>query len=180
MTIHDSRHPGARLKMDYEFFMQMALEEAQQALVRKEFPVGCVMVYEDSVLVTGARHHSAPENQNELDHAEMLALRRLVELGGKIDRSKVVVFSTLEPCLMCYAALIVNGIRHIVYAYEDVLGGGTGLELTNLNPFYKEMNVVIVPGILRHGSLGLFNKFFSDPCNDYLKGTLLAEHALRQ
>ncbi len=110
----------------------------------------------------------------------MLALRRLVELGGKIDRSKVVVFSTLEPCLMCYAALIVNGIRHIVYAYEDVLGGGTGLELTNLNPFYKEMKVVIVPGILRHESLGLFKKFFSDPRNDYLRGTLLAEHALRQ
>ncbi|NVM20840.1 MAG: nucleoside deaminase [Desulfobacterales bacterium] len=166
--------------MDYEFFMEEALQQARKALGAGEFPVGSLMVYEDRVLVTGARNHSDPDRQNELDHAEMLALRRLVDLGGGIDREKVALFSTLEPCLMCYAALIVNGIRNIVYAYEDVFGGGTKFDLTALNPFYRDMNVTIVQGILRDKSLKLFKSFFSEPNNDYLKGSLLARYTLEQ
>jgi len=166
--------------MDYEFFMSKALEEAHQALSMGEFPVGCVMVYEDRVLVTGARHHSTPDNQNDLDHAEMVALRRLVGLEKKIDREKATLFSTLEPCLMCYAALILNGIRQIVYAYEDVMGGGTNIDLERLNPFYKDMEITVIPHVLRQDSLMLVKKFFSDPQRGYLKGTLLAQYTLRQ
>ena len=166
--------------MDYEFFMSKALDEARKALSMGEFPVGCVIVYENRVLVTGARHHSAPDNQNELDHAEMLALRRLVGLEKKIDREKATLFSTLEPCLMCYAALILNGIRQIVYAYEDVMGGGTNIDLKRLNPFYKDMEITVIPHVLRQESLTLVKKFFSDPQRDYLKGTLLAQYTLKQ
>ena len=166
--------------MDYEFFMSKALEEARQALSMGEFPVGCVIVYENGVLVTGSRHHSAPDNQNELDHAEMLALRRLIELKKKIDREKVTVFSTLEPCLMCYAAIIVNGIKQIVYAYEDVMGGGTSLDLKRLNPFYRDMDIRVLPHVLRQESLILFKRFFSDPQSGYLKESLLAQYTLKQ
>ena len=166
--------------MDYEFFMSKAIEEAHQALSRGEFPVGCVMAYEKGVLVTGARYHSVPDNQNELDHAEMLALRRLVDLNEKIDREKVTLFSTLEPCLMCYAALIVNGIRQIVYAYEDVMGGGTNLDLKRLNPFYRDIEITVVPHVLRQESLMLLKRFFSDPSSNYLKESLLAQYTLNQ
>jgi tRNA(adenine34) deaminase len=166
--------------MNDERYMEKALEEARGALGMGEFPVGCVMVYEDKVLVTGARQHSMPQSQNELDHAEMLALRRLIDLGERIDRAKVTLFSTLEPCLMCYAALIVNGIRDIVYAYEDVLGGGTGVDLSSLNPFYKDMEVSIVSGVLRYESMLLFKQFFSDPRHEYLRDSLLAQHAMSQ
>ena len=166
--------------MDYEFFMSTALEEARQALSMGEFPVGCVMVYENRVLVTGARHHSTPDNQNELDHAEMLALRRLIDIDEDIDREKITLFSTLEPCLMCYAALILNGIRHIVYAYEDVMGGGTNLDLKGLNPFYRDMEITVVPHVLRQESLKHLKGFFSDPQSGYLKETLLAKYTLDQ
>jgi tRNA(adenine34) deaminase len=166
--------------MDYEFFMLKALEEARRAFGMGEFPVGCVMVYEDRVLVTGSRRDSAPDKQNELDHAEMLALRRLVDLDTNIERGKVAVFSTLEPCLMCYGALTMNGIRHIIYAYEDVFGGGTKVDLNEVNPFYGEMKFTVVPGVLRHESLMLFKRFFSDPNNDYLRGSVLARHVLNQ
>lgn len=164
--------------MDYQFFMGKAIEEAEQALYTGEFPVGCVMVYEDRVLVTGSRRRSSSAKRNELDHAEMLALRRLVDMEEDIEREKVTLFSTLQPCLMCYSALIVNGIRTIVYAYEDVLGGCTELDLKSLTPYYQEMEVAVFSGILRQQSLDLFKGFFSDPHNDYLRGTVLAQHAL--
>jgi tRNA(adenine34) deaminase len=166
--------------MDYEFFMSKALEEAHQALSMGEFPVGCVIVYESGVLVTGGRHHSSPDNQNELDHAEMLALRRLVNLEKNIDREKVTVFSTLEPCLMCYAAIILNSITQIVYAYEDVLGGGTNIDLRSLNPFYRDMEITVLPHVLREESLTLFKRYFSDPKSGYLKESLLARYTLNQ
>ena len=166
--------------MDYAFFMSKALDKAHRALSMGEFPVGCVMVYENRVLVTGARLHSTPDNQNELDHAEMLALRRLVDIHEKIDREKITLFSTLEPCLMCYAALILNDIRHIVYAYEDVMGGGTNIDLERLNPFYKDMKITVIPHVLRQESLKLLKEFFADPLSDYLKESLLAQYTLKQ
>ena len=166
--------------MDYEFFMKRALDEAQQALSLGEFPVGCVVVYENDVLLAGARKHSGTDSLNELDHAEMAALRRVVSLEKKIDRHKLILFSTLEPCLMCYAAILLNGIRQIVYAYEDVMGGGTNIELNKLNPFYRAMKITVIPHILREKSLTLFRDFFSDPSNDYLRESLLAEYTLKQ
>ena len=127
--------------MDDESYMEKALEEAQQALSRGEFPVGSVMVYKGSILVTGSRCRSTTDKRNELDHAEMVALRQLADTRQHVERENITVFSTLEPCLMCYSALVVNGIRRIVYAYEDVLGGGTKLDLKSLTPFYKEMKI---------------------------------------
>ena len=164
--------------MDHEFFMKRALKEAAQALKIGEFPVGCVVACDSQVLVAGSRHNSAPDQYNELDHAEMVALRRLAELGPDIEKGRLVAYTTLEPCLMCYSALLLNGIRHIVYAFEDVMGGGTGLDLTGLHPLYSNMKIQVSGGVLRKESLALLKAFFSDPRNDYLKGTLLARHAL--
>ena len=164
--------------MDYEFYMQKALAQAEQALEAGEFPVGCVLVYRDEILKTGARRGSIGSSRNEIDHAEMVALRRLSDLGEAIDHGQVTAFSTLEPCLMCYGALILAGIGEIVYAYEDVMGGGTGCELSRLTPLYRDSSLKVVPGVLRAESLKLFKKFFADPVNDYLNPSLLAEYTL--
>jgi tRNA(adenine34) deaminase len=90
------------------------------------------------------------------------------------------VVTTLEPCLMCFSALIVNGIKTIVYAFEDVFGGGTTLNLKGLKPFYRSLDIEIISGVLREESLELFKTFFSDPDNGYLKNTPLARQVLRE
>ena len=164
--------------MDYEFYMRQALEQAEQALAAGEFPVGCVLVYQDKILGTGARRGSVPGDRNEIDHAEIVALRRLSNLGDTVDHSQITAFSTMEPCLMCYSALILAGIGKIVYAYEDVMGGGTGCELSRLTPLYRDSPVKVMPGILRAESLKLFKEYFADPANDYLRQSLLAEYTL--
>ena len=158
--------------MDYAYFMKKALEQARQALAAGEFPVGCVLVYQDKILVTGARRGSVGDDRNEIDHAEIVALRR------QVDHSQITAFSTMEPCLMCYSALILAGIGKIVYAYEDVMGGGTGCELSRLTPLYKDSPVKVVPGILRAESLKIFKDYFADPANDYLSQSLMAEYNL--
>ena len=164
--------------MDYEYYMKIALDQARLALGAGEFPVACVLVHRNRILVTGARKGTTGDGLNEIDHAEIVALQRLVELENQVERSQITAFSTMEPCLMCYSALILAGIGNIVYAYEDVMGGGTGCDLSQLNPLYKNSSVKIVPNILRHESLKLFKDYFVDPANVYLKRSLLAEYTL--
>ena len=166
--------------MDYEYYMTKALEQAEAALAAGEFPVGCVMVYENKIIASGARENSTENCTNEIDHAEMIALRLLSEFETKIDLKKVTLFSTLEPCLMCFGALLISGVRNIVFAYEDAMGGGTRCDLSNLPLLYKENQVSIIPDILREKSLHLIKTFFSNPENTYLKGSLLATYTLRQ
>lgn len=81
---------------------------------------------------------------------------------------------------MCYSTLVLNNVRTIVFGYEDVMGGGTNLDLLTLRPLYAEMEVKVIPHILRQECLTLFQTFFQDEANDYLKDSLLAQYTLRQ
>jgi len=161
-------------------FMQEAFADAQTALAHREFPVGCVLVYQDRVIARGRRLHSTGKGLLELDHAEITALRNLDRSGLDVKMHEVIAYCTMEPCLMCYAALLLNGIRYIVYAYEDVMGGGTGLPLQKLSPLYRNMSVNIVPHVMRAESLALVKAFFRDPDNDYWQDSLLARYSLEQ
>jgi tRNA(adenine34) deaminase len=166
--------------MDYEYFMKKALKQAKNAFSAGEFPVGCVIVHEDRILTTGARKGTTGNIPNEIDHAEMIALKRLAHLEINRDNKRIVLFTTLEPCLMCLGALILNGVSEIVYAYEDVMGGGLSCDLKNLMPLYKNSPISVVPNILRKESLELFQAFFNNSENSYWQGSLLADYTLRQ
>ena len=170
----------------HEHFMGLALQEAKHALAAGEFPVGCVIVGKDSsgtdgVVATGTRKNSV-EHANEIDHAEIVALRNLASNNGNGKKSDkpYSVYCTMEPCLMCFAALILAGARHVVWAYEDVMGGGTACDLSNLPPLYSQSGVVVTPKVLRQQSLRLFKDFFSSPDCRYWNGSLLAEYTLKQ
>ena len=166
--------------MDYERYMEMALKEAEKALAAGEFPVGSILVYQGRVLVSGTRTGTQEAFTNEVDHAEMIALRRLMDIREPVERHEITLFCTMEPCLMCLGALILNNIGRIVYAYEDVMGGGTSCDLTRLAPLYRNRSIPIVPNILRSKSLELFQTYFRNPENAYWRGSLLARYTLKQ
>ncbi len=163
----------------HEKWMRAALAGAEAALALGEFPVGCVMVFENRIVSAGKRINSRTDG-NELDHAEIVALRSLASLLPGIDYSRVVAYSTMEPCLMCFSTLILNGIRTIVYGYEDVMGGGSHLDLSMLPPLYRGMEVKVIPGVCRQESLAIFKKFFLDENNLYWQDSLLARYTITQ
>lgn len=168
--MHSSRH---------EQFMHTALTEARRALEAGEFPVGCVLVLDNLIVVgRGRRRHSSGSGVNEIDHAEIVTLRSLLREQPGIDCARITVYSTLEPCLMCYAALLLSGIRHFVWAYEDVMGGGTSLPLERLAPLYQDMEPELVPHVLRQESLSLFVAFFQQ--YSYWQNSLLARYTIEQ
>ena len=164
--------------MDHQKHMQEALAEAKMALAAQEFPVGCVLVRDGKVVARGHRQNSRAGECNEIDHAEVVTLRMLLARHPDTDCSRLVAYSTMEPCLMCYSTMLLSGIRHFVYGYEDRMGGGTNLPLAQLNPLYAEMSVRVEAGVLRDESLQLFQRFFRN--FPYWQDSLLSEYTLAQ
>lgn len=166
--------------MTDDWFMTQALAQARAAFSEGEFPVGCVIADAHRILALGRREGTSNGRANETDHAEIVALRRLFESGGHESSGPISVYCTMEPCLMCFGAILIAGIHRIVYAYEDVMGGGTSCDLSHLPSLYSAAPVEVVPHVRRGESLALFKTFFSRPDNPYWKDSELARYTLAQ
>ena len=166
--------------MTHETNMGHALAAARHALDKDEFPVGCVVVLDGRVIAEGQRANTRQTVPSELDHAEMIALRRLEALDGSLDRRRMVLYATLEPCLMCFGAILLSGIGTLVYAYEDAMGGGTGCDRGRLPSLYRDNPLRIVPGVCRRESLTLFQNYFQRPHITYWRESPLALYTLGQ
>ena len=166
--------------MTDEYFMKKALAQAENAFSVGEFPVGCVIADKNNILVTGFRQSTSGQHSNEIDHAEIVTLRAFYEKKTVKNMNELTLYCTMEPCLMCFGAILISGIHRIVYAYEDVMGGGTKCDLSKAAPLYSDNDVSIVPYVLRRQSLALFKEFFLQPENDYWKNSLLAKYTLAQ
>jgi tRNA(adenine34) deaminase len=166
--------------MNDAYFMKMALAEAEKALAGGEFPVGCVLVAGSQVVAAGSRTGTSGEGWNEIDHAEIVALRQMLANYPESPPSPLAVFSTMEPCLMCMGALLINQVTEIVYAYEDVMGGAINCRLSDLGPLYRDIKLDIRAHVMRPESLALFKTFFEKPGNAYWRDSLLARYTLAQ
>ncbi len=158
--------------------MRVALQEAKGALEGGDFPVGCIVVAQGRVVASGRRSGTAEGPGNELDHAEVTALRRLLEAGGVPDGSDATLYCTMEPCLMCFGAILLSGVSRVVWAYEDAMGGGASCDLSSVGPLYREAGVAVQGRVLRGESLALFKTFFSNPDNGYWKDSFLERYTL--
>ncbi len=170
------------MKLEYEFFMEKALGQARMAYDAGQFPVGCVIVQGGTVIAEGARtgtDKTAPFF-NEIDHAEIRALKSLACGRAGFSARDATLFCTMEPCLMCFSAIILSGIKTIVYAYEDVMGGGTKADLNRLPALYRDADVAVIPHVLREKSLDLFYDFFNKEDNLYWRNSMLEKYTLAE
>jgi tRNA(adenine34) deaminase len=167
--------------MSHEYFMKEALALAEKAFKEGEFPVGCIIVSENRIIARGARKGTSNGAFGETEHAEIIALRTLDNADPvNSGRDKMTLYCTMEPCLMCFASILLSGIGTVVYAYEDAMGGGTKIDLKSLPPLYSAKKISVISGILRKESLDIFKVYFSNPANSYWKGSLLADYTLKQ
>lgn len=162
----------------HQQYMHAAITQAQEALNLGEFPVGCVIAGPEGILASGQREGSILNGGSETEHAEIIALRHLNQNYPDRPREDLVIYSTMEPCLMCFGAILISGITAIVYAYEDAMGGATSCDLQALPPLYANSGVVITPHVMREESLALFKCFFSRPGNTYWKNSFLESYTL--
>lgn len=104
--------------------MRLAIEAARAAAARGEVPVGAVLVKDEQVIASGG--NSPIASHDPTAHAEVLALRAGGELLGNYRLDDTVLYVTLEPCLMCAAAMVHARVRRVVFGAFDPKAGAAG------------------------------------------------------
>jgi len=98
-------------------FMQLALDEAYQADKLDEVPIGAVLVQDGQLLASG---HNCPVSSHDPSaHAEIMALRGAGQWLRNYRMPGSTLYVTLEPCLMCYGALLQARVARVVFGAPD-------------------------------------------------------------
>lgn len=138
-TQSDSREAFCPNDGEITEWMDKAFDMAKDALDNGEVPVGCLLVYKDEVI--GKGRNEVNETKNATRHAEMVALDELIQWCGlrglqlKEVCDGTVLYVTVEPCVMCAAALRLFNIPVVVYGCRNDRFGGCGsvLEISSAN-----------------------------------------------
>ncbi len=140
------------IKFNDEYYMKLAYKYAKLAYEKDEVPVGAVIVKNNIVL---AKSYNLVETLTDVTaHAEMISI---TSATNKINSKYLVdctLYVTLEPCVMCFEALIMSRISKIVYSVSDQKKGGISTQLK------KNHKILISSGILQKESLDLIQRFF--------------------
>jgi tRNA(adenine34) deaminase len=142
-----------------EYFMRLALREAERALEHEDVPIGAVIVHEGEVI-------AAARNERELRgdptaHAEVLALREAATHLGTWRLLDTTLYVTLEPCAMCAGAVVLGRVPRVVYGADDPKAGAAGSVLDVLAEARLNHRPVVDRGLLAGESANLLRTFFA-------------------
>ena len=143
-----------------EYFMRLALREAERALEHDDVPIGCVIAHEGEVL-------AAAGNERELRgdptaHAEVLALREAGRALGGWRLDGCALYVTLEPCAMCAGAMVLGRVPRVVYGASDPKAGMGGSLGNLLQDPRLNHRCVVTPGVGAEASSALLKSFFRE------------------
>lgn len=107
-----------------EFYMNYALKEAVKAFDKEEIPVGCVIVFQNSII---AKTHNQVETlKDPTAHAEILAITAAAEYLSSKQLAGCSMYITLEPCAMCAGAIVLAKIENLFFGAYDIKSGACG------------------------------------------------------
>jgi tRNA(adenine34) deaminase len=140
-------------------FMRQALALAADAGRAGEVPVGAVLVREGAVLATGANRPIS--SCDPTAHAEIVALRAAGQVLGTYRLADTVLYVTLEPCLMCAAAIVHARVRRVVFGAWDPRAGAAGSMLDAFALPGHNHRVDVFGGVLDQECAALMQGFFA-------------------
>jgi tRNA(adenine34) deaminase len=141
--------------MTEEYFMKMALEEAEKAFAEGEVPVGAVVVVGNKIIARG--YNMVEKLGDPTAHAEIIALTSAFNALGAKYLPDATIYITVEPCLMCAGALHWSKINRIVWGASDSKNGHQ-VYTEDRNPFHVKTQ--ILTGLLAEESAQLMKDFF--------------------
>jgi tRNA(adenine34) deaminase len=105
--------------LDHERFMWEAMKEAELALQHSTRPIGAIILYDGEIIGRGRAQHI--ERNSKIAHAELNALISAEQYVSDLDEHShdCVLYTTLEPCVMCLGAIVMSDIDHVVFALHD-------------------------------------------------------------
>jgi len=161
------------LKNTHEYWMRIALQEAEQAIANGEIPVAAILVADGQEL---ARAQTQVSRRGSIvAHGEFFAL---LEAGARVWTAKrpLIIYSTLEPCLMCLGAAMQAEVDEVVYAMDAAPDGGTRFQNDIIRGNQKPPR--ITRHVLQEESVALMKQLLvvnpGQPAVPYVKAMLAA------
>jgi len=108
----------------HNLWMQEALEEAKKSLSKSEVPVGAVIVLDNKII--GRGHNQPILKKDPTSHAEIEAIRNTSININNYRLNGADLYVTLEPCTMCYGAIVHSRISNIFFGASDQKSGVCG------------------------------------------------------
>jgi tRNA(adenine34) deaminase len=139
-------------------YMAFALEQARRARDEGEVPVGAVLVQGERVIATGANRPIS--GCDPTAHAEIEALRAAARALRSYRLAGTVLYVTLEPCLMCAAAIVHARVRRVVFGAWDPRAGAAGSMLDAFALPGLNHRVDVFGGVLQDECAALLTEFF--------------------
>src|SRR5215208_587383 len=142
-----------------EYFMQLALREAERAHEHDDVPIGAILVRDGEVV--GAGHDERELRGDPTAHAEMIAIR---EASNKQDGWRLldtVLYVTAEPCAMCAGAIVLARVPRVVYGTPNPKAGAAGSVLDVLGEPRLNHRPEVAGGLLAAESAALLESFFA-------------------
>ncbi|MBB3294304.1 tRNA(adenine34) deaminase [Mitsuaria sp. BK045] len=154
-----SIEPSSLLPAD-EYAMRLALDQAQNAWLVGEVPVGAVIMRAGQVIATG--YNRPITTHDPTAHAEIVALRHAAQLLGNYRLPECELYVTLEPCAMCAMAMMHARLKRVVFAAPDPKTGVAGSVLDLFDQKQLNHHTALQGGVLAEASAKLLREFFAE------------------
>jgi len=143
-----------------EHGMRLALDQAHNALLVGEVPVGAVILREGQVIATG--YNRPITTHDPTAHAEIVALRHAAQLLENYRLPECELYVTLEPCAMCAMALLHARFKRVVYGASDPKTGAAGSVLDLFAESRLNHQTTLHGGVLAPACGQLLRDFFAE------------------
>lgn len=144
--------------MDDFLFMEEALKQAKKAFIENEVPVGSVLVYQNKIIASA--YNLVETHQDATCHAEMQVIKQAQKILNNWRLSDCVLYTTLEPCLMCYGAIVLSRIKKIVYGANDLRHGACGGCYHLLDKKHPIHQPEVLGGVMQEEAQAILKNFF--------------------
>nr|WP_295075592.1 tRNA adenosine(34) deaminase TadA [uncultured Roseateles sp.] len=158
LTVIESTRTAASAAAD-EYAMRIALDQAHNAWLAGEVPVGAVLMRQGQVIATG--YNRPITTHDPTAHAEIVALRHGATLLGNYRLPECELFVTLEPCAMCAMAMLHARLKRVVFAATDPKTGVAGSVLNLFEQPALNHHTCVQGGVLAEPSAKLLREFFA-------------------
>ena len=142
-----------------DYYMQLALREAGQALEHDDVPIGAVLVHGGEVLASS--HNERELRQDPTAHAEILALREGARALGSWRVLDSVLYVTLEPCAMCAGAIVLARVPRLLFGASDPKAGACGSVLDVVGEPRLNHRPQVAGGLRAGECASLLSSFFA-------------------
>lgn len=141
--------------------MQAALAQAQLAYQQGEVPVGAVLVDANQQLIASG-YNQPISRRDATAHAEIVTIRNACERLQNYRLINTTLYVTLEPCTMCFGALIHARVARLVFSASEPKAGVCGSQLSlHCQPFYNHF-MQVEGGLMAAQSADLLRQFFAE------------------